>query len=292
MFRSITYILTVALLVVGGSVLAQAPNTITYQGKLTDAGGAAITGATDVVFAIYAAASGGSALWSSGTVSIDPDDNGVFTVELGPIPPNVFDGSKRYLGITVSGDPQMTPRQLITSAPYAQFTSGLSGANYDANDNPNSLVELSGTPQSVASVTLQAPAAGFAVVTAEAEAFVTHVNGTYDNVIFKVSPTAGDVNTPSFQATVVRIPAEWPTSTQRYVVPVSITHLFPVTAGNNTFHLNAYSSSGTGNDDLLAPNLTAIYVPFQYGTSSVTAGPSPDSDEPDLMLVDPSKADR
>jgi hypothetical protein len=44
---------------------AQAPSTIGYQGILTDANGVAVpNGAQTITFRLYAAASGGSALWT------------------------------------------------------------------------------------------------------------------------------------------------------------------------------------------------------------------------------------
>lgn len=100
------------------NVSAQAPNSIMYQGRLTNAAGDPITTATSVTFYIYAAASGGAPLFTSAQ-SVTPDANGVFTVELSPVSAAILDGSKRYLAIKVGADAEMTPRQLLTSAPYA-----------------------------------------------------------------------------------------------------------------------------------------------------------------------------
>jgi hypothetical protein len=49
-------------------------------------------------------------------------DDGYFSTELGTItaiPADLFDGSKLYLGVTVGNDDEMTPRQTISSVPYA-----------------------------------------------------------------------------------------------------------------------------------------------------------------------------
>lgn len=105
-------------------VAAQTPTTISYQGRLTNATGQPITTATSVTFAIYSVPSGGTALYTS-TQSVTPDANGIFTVELGPFGASVFDGSKRYLGIKAGADAEMTPRQLLTSAPYAFNTTNI-----------------------------------------------------------------------------------------------------------------------------------------------------------------------
>ena len=98
-----------------------APNTIMYQGRLTNAAGAPLTDTVTVTFGIYAAPSGGTALWQGAYLS-RPDANGIISQELGTIPDTVFTGSQRYLQITVRTDPPMTPRQTLTAAPYAMRT--------------------------------------------------------------------------------------------------------------------------------------------------------------------------
>jgi len=103
---------------------AQAPNTIMYQGRLTDSDGEPITTQVSVTFAIYAAPTGGTALHEQ-TDNITPDGNGIFTVELGPVDATDFDGSARFLGLKVGSDAEMEPRQLLTSAPYSVSTSNI-----------------------------------------------------------------------------------------------------------------------------------------------------------------------
>lgn len=100
---------------------AQAPATITYQGRLTDPSGAPIAAASSVVFSIYAGSSGGSALWTE-TIAVDPDAEGIFATVLGattPLNATVFSGAERFLGIKVGTDAEMTPRQRINAVPYA-----------------------------------------------------------------------------------------------------------------------------------------------------------------------------
>ncbi len=119
---SIAFIL---ILMLGSWAVAQAPNTITYQGRLANDEGDPIIGdVADVMFSLYDGpdpAVSVTALWSE-TVTITCDDQGVFTVELGTVTPltqTIFNGSKLYLGVKVGDDTEMAPRQLITSAPYA-----------------------------------------------------------------------------------------------------------------------------------------------------------------------------
>lgn len=114
-------LLTLAfLLALTFNVAAQAPNTIVYQGRLTDDIGDPITTTTSVTFMIYTTAAAGVPV-TGGTFTQDvtPDENGVFTTELGPVNTTILNGNKLYLAIKVGADAEMTPRQLITSVPYA-----------------------------------------------------------------------------------------------------------------------------------------------------------------------------
>ena len=58
------YLLLAILFLMGSvPVLAQAPKTLSYQGKLSDSGGP-LNGSYNLTFTIYDAASGGSSLWT------------------------------------------------------------------------------------------------------------------------------------------------------------------------------------------------------------------------------------
>ncbi len=296
-----------ASLLLTAFVAAQSPTTISYQGRLTDAAGQAITTATSVTFAIYALPSGGTALFTS-TQNITPDENGVFTVELGPFAGTVFDGSKRYLGIKAGADAEMTPRQLLTGAPYAFNANdiadnSISGSNVinssltrsDIADEPglsyaqtgdgNTLVLLTTTGKALTSVTINAPTSGYVLLTGTLLAFITHTNGTLDNVIFKLSKTSGDVDTPDFATALIRIPNEWPSSSQYYCQLVNLTHMFPVSSGNTTFYLNGYETFNTGNNRILAPRIMAVFVPSSYGTAPPPmSAPSTPTNGPDVSI--------
>ncbi len=121
----------------GEAALAQ--NTaFTYQGRLTDGGGPA-TVQYDLRFQIFAAPSGGTAL---GTVEKDnvPVTNGIFSVQLDFDDGNFNNNGAQFLEIGVRPFDQtgaytpLTPRQQITSTPYAiksrnaATADGLSGA--------------------------------------------------------------------------------------------------------------------------------------------------------------------
>ncbi|MCH7878058.1 MAG: hypothetical protein IH914_01940 [candidate division Zixibacteria bacterium] len=104
------------------SANAAVPQTISYQGRLTDAAGDPVPDVPiRVKFIIYRDAVGGAILWNSGTQVVTPTD-GLFTYPLGSnvvLPDNLFTDTIRYLGITVDVDPELTPRERFRTVPYA-----------------------------------------------------------------------------------------------------------------------------------------------------------------------------
>jgi hypothetical protein len=103
------------------SAFAAVPATLTQQGRILDAtSGDPVSSKVQIVFNVYAKATGGTALWTE-QQNITLDD-GYFSAQLGsvtPIPDTLFDGTVRYLGVTVGADDEMAPREAITSVPYA-----------------------------------------------------------------------------------------------------------------------------------------------------------------------------
>jgi hypothetical protein len=92
------------------------PRQINYQGKLTDPSGVAIEGVHSVTFEIWDALSGGSMLWTETyPVSIS---RGLFDVVLGPFPLTMDFSAQYWVAITVGGE-LLSPRQPLTSVPYA-----------------------------------------------------------------------------------------------------------------------------------------------------------------------------
>jgi len=103
--------------------LAEVPGKISYQGRLTDNAGQPVVDDTySVQFSIYtdSVISILPALWTE--TQMVTTSSGLFEVLLGsfnPINPDIFNGSVRYLGIAVSGNPESMPRTPIVSTPYA-----------------------------------------------------------------------------------------------------------------------------------------------------------------------------
>jgi len=99
-------------------ISAAPPQTLNYQGYLTNTAGTPLSGTYSMVFGLYNAASGGTALWTE-TQSVTVA-NGLYNVILGSVTPIAlaFD-VQYYLGIKIGADTEMTPRGTLTSSPYA-----------------------------------------------------------------------------------------------------------------------------------------------------------------------------
>jgi hypothetical protein len=102
---------------------AQVPQTISYQGALTDSSGAPVTGPVDMTFSLWDSPNivGATLLWQE-TLDVMVA-NGAFEVLLGadagnPLPAAIFENPV-YLGIAVGGDAEMTPRQALAAVGYA-----------------------------------------------------------------------------------------------------------------------------------------------------------------------------
>lgn len=122
-----TLIVLVSFLVCTSPSLADIPQLINYQGKVTDTGGTPVPdGSYDMRFNIYDVETGGTDLWYSGNVSVQVT-GGIFNVLLGesPMPAiNLPFDVDYWLNVWIAGDTQ-TPRQRLGSMGYAYMASGL-----------------------------------------------------------------------------------------------------------------------------------------------------------------------
>lgn len=99
---------------------AQVPGRVSFQGLLLDSGGNPIQGSANLSFALFAAPTGGSALWSESHSGVSVTD-GIYDVELGsvtPLTPALLAGGTRYLEVTVAGE-TLAPRRPLLAVPYA-----------------------------------------------------------------------------------------------------------------------------------------------------------------------------
>ncbi|MFA5542731.1 MAG: hypothetical protein WDA47_03095 [Bacilli bacterium] len=138
---------------VGGSVIydyivdpayeIEFPQTFNIHGKLTDSNGFPLSGSYSMIFKIYNVPSGGSALYTT-TKTVNCDSEGIYSVVLDNV--NLPFNVQYYLGISVGGDSEMTPRIVLTSTPYAfraQHVSA-SGIEFDSDlnmENKNLITE-------------------------------------------------------------------------------------------------------------------------------------------------------
>jgi len=114
------------------------PATITHQGRLFDANMVPVKGAMKVTFKIYAKSDDTTEIWSE-THDIT-FDQGYFSVTLGEqttffpaMAPAIFDGTARYMGVTVEGDSEMSPRAVVQSVPYAFVARDVDGDIHPAS---------------------------------------------------------------------------------------------------------------------------------------------------------------
>jgi hypothetical protein len=105
---------------------------LSFQGRLENSGGTPITAATNFVFKLFTASSGGSELYTSGTCSITPDADGVFNTQIGStcgsaIASSVFtENANVWLEVTVGAE-TLSPRQQIATVAYALNAETLQG---------------------------------------------------------------------------------------------------------------------------------------------------------------------
>jgi hypothetical protein len=248
---------------------AQAPTTISYQGRLADASGQPLTDPPAVFFAIYAAPTGGTALYTSPAMNIHPDANGVFTVELGPFAASVFDGSKRYLGIKVGTDAEMTPRQLLTSGPYALGVADAPGIAFRESTPANIFRNFPPGTTALDSISIIVPGPGYVYVWAHTDVSVDHNIGTRDEIYLQVSTTPASISYSNYGFTQIMVPSELPTQTSRWYTYSCDAHrpFYVSAAGTYKYYLNGNVSSGAGdNDSFFDLQITAMYFPTAYGT--------------------------
>ena len=117
------------------AISASIPSVVSYQGLLTDAQGSRVSDRGHAIaFRLYNDPSTGKPMWEESQKVITTD--GVFSVLLGsvePFPDDLFAKSPLYLGVQVDGESEMTPRQIISSVPFA-----IHAGNADTLDGLNS----------------------------------------------------------------------------------------------------------------------------------------------------------
>ena len=107
---------------------AAPPQTISYQGYLTNPAGTPVNSAVVMTFKLYNVAVGGAALYAELQPSIAVS-NGNFNAVIGALSPIPLPFDQPYwLAVTINADAEMTPRQPLASTPYAFHALSLDSA--------------------------------------------------------------------------------------------------------------------------------------------------------------------
>lgn len=108
------------------------PGTINYQGVLTDSVGAALSGEYQITFSLYADETGGEPVWIEiQTVTVS---GGIYTVQLGSstLLDSVDFSAPYWLEVAVGAE-TLSPRQALTSVPYAMRAQYADGVAANSN---------------------------------------------------------------------------------------------------------------------------------------------------------------
>jgi len=101
--------------------VAQVPRTLSFQGKVVE-GGTPVDGTRNLTFKMYNVETGGTAFWEETHVGVDVT-GGLFNVILGEI--TTFESigveflDQYWVGVSVGGGAELTPRYKLTASPYA-----------------------------------------------------------------------------------------------------------------------------------------------------------------------------
>ncbi len=121
MRQAILWLSLVLLGCLSSFALAEVPDTMTYQGYMTDSAGEPLNGVQSVTFKIYGAETGTEAIWEqTDTVTFE---QGRFEALLGgndnPLDANVFSSPELWIAVSIGGGDELLPRVMLPSVPYA-----------------------------------------------------------------------------------------------------------------------------------------------------------------------------
>jgi len=118
--RYISWLFFIAMVLATVPATAEVPHLIRYQGQAVDTNGVPLEGPYTLTFRLYDAETAGTKLWEETQPNV-PLSKGHFSVLLGSINSlNAMDWSRPcWLSVQVNGEPELSPRQQITSVPLA-----------------------------------------------------------------------------------------------------------------------------------------------------------------------------
>ncbi len=121
---SIIMMLSICIIGISGTAFAQltVPNTISYQGVLTDQNGTVFfDGTYQITVRLYSDPNGNTVVWEDTYTA--PVSGGIFNLYLGdgnaPLPGSETMNTRLWVGTSVNGDAEMRPLTPLSSSPYA-----------------------------------------------------------------------------------------------------------------------------------------------------------------------------
>jgi hypothetical protein len=282
------FIFCFALALIAGPAFGAVPQTMSYQGVVTDlAGNVVPDGPHNFVFTIYddpvagvPGILGGNTLWT---------ENQVLTTKLGGFGTNLGNSSplnlgfdkKYYLGICVDppGFPaapypagtEISPRVELGSSPYCLTAQKVLETFAHTGTAATTTIGAAWTNYSGGSVTIVAPGPGYVVVDSDFWLRINHANGTLDQASIGIATTPIAVPSASGMWT-MDVPAAFPT-VAGYDISGHVRYVFSVGAGSQTYYLNGQMVSGQDAADVFwFANMNAIYY---FNPSPTVAPPEP-----------------
>jgi hypothetical protein len=121
---------------IASTAFAGVPSTLAYSGRVLRANGAPETGVTSLRFSLFAASTGGAALWTE-TQTLALTADGLYQTRLGavtPLPDMLVTANDRlFLEVQVGQGAPLAPRQELSSVATALVAKSVQGGEVDAS---------------------------------------------------------------------------------------------------------------------------------------------------------------
>lgn len=288
-----TFLIAASLLILAltATTGAAVPETMSYQGVLTDSTGTAVADdGYNAVFNIYDADIGGGVKWSSGVVAINTT-GGLFTYELGsgiPLTSDIFaDNTDLWLGIRVGADPEISPRTKLSSFGWSfhsastdSFISG-PGVKQKIVDNSGSVAMVNGFTVLIDEDTLFAPDSGYVLIqaTANVQCLYLPTAEAGFNLELRDSTLTHLTDQEFFWILTPGLPAG-----SGYAISMHIHRIFKVRPGRNIFFLTGQDFFDPGHTFLVVNRvITMTYFPYTYGNVQLSPSPALTLDKPRII---------
>jgi hypothetical protein len=255
---------------------AAVPQKLSYQGVLTTASGGAVpNGNYNLTLSLYDTLSGGSARWTEGQLT--SVTNGIFNVVLGSVVPmHIAFDKPLFLGVSVSGGQELSPRTLLSASPYSLNAPVVA---FGGSDATTALQYNTWTNYQSDSLTINCPGPGYVVVQSSVWMYYGHTSGEEVSFYIGHDTTATGMGPGWRYLSAFTIPASAPTVSSQDV-ELSVQTIFPVTsAGPRTFYLNG---------ELV--NTSTSEVDYYYSSDVATWYPASNPVLPAAMTMSGDKA--